>query len=279
MNSNRIRVFNGKSIFSTCAALLLSGVLSHADTIVLTNGNSGATVDLGSSAGMNSWAVEGQNQLHQQWFWYRVGSGLAQPINMIGEANYTTTGTDFLSTTYSSALFNLTVEYTLAGGTFGSGAANIQETIMVHNNNSTEDLNFHLYQYSDFDLLDSPLGDTTVLWGDEETGYNFAQQTKGPTQIAELINLPPANHGEVSEVPNTLNALNSTPDLMLSRDRYAEGNVSWALQWDTTVEHGQDFLVFKGKTLSIAPIPEPSALALSGLALAAWGLARRRQSA
>lgn len=42
--------------------------------LTLTDGNSSVSLSLsGPSAGMNSWTVDGQNQLSDQWFYYRVG--------------------------------------------------------------------------------------------------------------------------------------------------------------------------------------------------------------
>jgi len=59
-----------------------------AQIVTMNDGGSSATIDLGSSAGMNNWSVLGQNQLNQQWFWYRTDGGVAQPINTIGGLTY-----------------------------------------------------------------------------------------------------------------------------------------------------------------------------------------------
>src|SRR5438093_1386329 len=42
--------------------------------IILSNRNSQAVIDPTSSAGLQHWDIQGLNQLHQQWFWYRVGN-------------------------------------------------------------------------------------------------------------------------------------------------------------------------------------------------------------
>ena len=53
-------------------------IISQAQ-VTLTDGNSVALLDPTSQAGMYYWAVQNtpntyQNQLNQQWFWYRVGT-------------------------------------------------------------------------------------------------------------------------------------------------------------------------------------------------------------
>src|SRR5512143_3786577 len=74
-------------ILTAVSVLMIS--VSKAQVVTLTDRGSVAVVDLGSSAGMNQWTVTGlpsgmENQLHQQWFWYRINGGLAAPINAIG---------------------------------------------------------------------------------------------------------------------------------------------------------------------------------------------------
>jgi len=275
---NRID-FRGRGILSLCLAIAVTAIwatprAAHAQIVPLSDGNSLAYVDLGSDAGMYNWSVDGQNQLNKQWFWYRVGSGVAAPINTISTASYSTTGTDQLSATYTGSGWKLTVNYKLTGGSLGSGTADIEESIMF-TNYSGGSLDFHLYQYSDFNLLGTPGGDQVFLDGNPIDGYTYAFQMKGLTQIAEAINLPAGNHAEANVTPNTLNSLNSTADLILNDSTYASGDVTWALQWDKVVADGEQFDVFKDKLLSIEPIPEPSSLSLIGLGLLVLGVVRR----
>jgi hypothetical protein len=163
----------------------------------------------------------------------------------------------------------------LTGGSAGSGTADIQESISVHNNSLSGALDFHFYQYSDFDLLGTPGGDTINV------GNDFAVQTKGPTQIAEAVNDPSADHYEGAVFDTTLNRLNTVSDLNLNDNGTAgPDNVTWALQWNKSIGTNADFQIFKDKLLSIQPIPEPSSMTLIMLGLGGlggFGAWRRRQ--
>ena len=282
MNRNLFSDFNRKTVASFCALLLVSGALlfparSQAATVSLADGNSMASVNLDSSAGMNYWSVDGQNQLNQQWFWFRVGSGLQAPINTIGTASSVTVGGNGVASTYSNGQLTLQISYLLTGGTPGSGQADILESITVVNNTANP-MDFHFYQYSDFNLLGTG-NDSILISGNPTDGFDYAYQSKGLTQIAEAINSPVANHAETGLVPATLNRLNGTSDLVLNDTTSSgPGDVAWALQWDVTIGAGASFDIFKDKKLSIVPIPEPSVLAFIALGLGAWCLPRRRQS-
>ena len=54
--------------------------------ITLQDGNTTVTIDPNNPAdGVNSWTVNGVNQLLQQWFWYRIGNtGPAYSIDTLG---------------------------------------------------------------------------------------------------------------------------------------------------------------------------------------------------
>src|SRR5437762_12525225 len=77
------------AFFVTIAASV-STVALGASVVTLTSGNSSATVDLGSQAGMSQWLINGQNQLNQQWFWYRVDNDPTgqHSIDTIGGLTY-----------------------------------------------------------------------------------------------------------------------------------------------------------------------------------------------
>jgi len=185
-------------------------------------------------------------------------------------SSVTTVGLNDVVATYANGSFSLSVHYLLSGGSAGSGTADIQESISIHNSTGSA-LDFHFYQYSDFDLLGTG-GDSVTV------GNDFAVQTKGPTQIAEAVNSPSASHHEGALFNSTLNRLNTVADLNLNdSDSAGPGNVTWALQWDASIGGGQDFDIFKDKLLSITPIPEPSALALIALGLGGFGVLKRRQ--
>ena len=290
MNCKHKLIFIGKGIVSLTAALVVSGLLflpsngmaTTASTIYTMNdGGSLATINPNSSAGMSIWSVNGQNQLNQQWFWYQTDGGIAKPINTISPASVVTydgsDGHNEVVATYQNAQLTLTIDYYLTGGGVGSGNADLSENISVVNNTGS-DLNFNFYQYSDFNLLGSGANDIVQIYGNPGN-FNYAEQTSGGTAIGEVVVAPNANRGEAAMVGQTLNELNTTPNLQLNNNTLAgPGDVTWALQWDTTIGANQEYDISKDKSLSIQIVPEPTTMAFIALGLGVLGLARRRQS-
>ena len=88
-----IRTPFGSGLVVAFAALSLSFQASiwqaEAQIVTLTDNNSSAQVDVGSQAGMFNWSIQGQNQLNQQWFWFRVGQAPEAAINTISPAAIT----------------------------------------------------------------------------------------------------------------------------------------------------------------------------------------------
>src|SRR5437016_9296285 len=133
-------------------------IISQAQ-VTLTDGNSVALLDPTSQAGMYYWAVQNtpntyQNQLNQQWFWYRVGtSDPERSIDTISAPVISGLTANTVTTAYFDALsrFNLSVRYSLSGGAPASGSADISEQITINNTSGTV-LNYHFFQYSDFDM-------------------------------------------------------------------------------------------------------------------------------
>ena len=113
---------------------LLTGALawqagqSSAQIATLTDGNSSAQVNVGTSQGMFNWFVDGQSELAQQWFWYRVGpAGGELPINAISGPSFSQADARDLTTIYNNGLYSVEVDYKLTGGLAGSGQADIGE--------------------------------------------------------------------------------------------------------------------------------------------------------
>jgi hypothetical protein len=282
----------------TClgAWLAVSGMLllpgrGIAQNITMQDGGSTSIINPGNGtglAGVNSWSVDtlNQSQLNQQWFFYSiqgVNGGVARSIDTIGAASVTTlSGADGINDvrmTYANSQLSASIEYILTGNGAGSGSADMQEAILLQNvGSSTITLSF--FQYSDFNLLGGQ-NDTVHIFGSPGS-WTGATQTAGGTGgsgLAELINAPNANHAEANTVGSTLYRLNNEADLTLSDIADAgSGDVTWALQWTTTLNPGGKFEISKDKGLAIQIVPEPGTTALAmlgGLCLMGWTIRRR----
>lgn len=263
---------NIRLVALTFAAAVLTSVTTSPAGVPLTDGNSTAWVDVNSPAGMYQWTVDGINHLNQQWFWYRAGSGPQLPINTISPAVWSQSAPNKLITTYANTIFSVEINYTLTGG--GAGTADIDEGIKLHNFTASP-LNFTFYQYSDFNLLNTPGGDQVMM--DSLQAY----QWKGVTQVAEGIIAPSASAYEANTtggMGSTLYKLGNVPTLVLNNSGYASGDVTWAFQWDFLIQPGDDGIITKDKLLNIYVIPEPSVLALVSFGFAALLLRRRAQA-
>jgi len=277
---------------SKCAAgvasvsLLCSGVflasgsasLASSQIVTLIDGNSKAEVDTGSQAGMSQWLVEGQNQLAQQWFWYRVGNTAESSIDTIGAPLINVVNPRSFSVTYANAQLAIRVEYTLTGGLPGSGISDIGETIRIDNVSSAP-ISLSFFQYSDFNLLGTP-NDSSLQLGKNLLGrYNEATQTDGLFSFTETVATPGAMRGEAAFAGVTLAKLNDNvaDNLSNAEGPIGPGDLTWAFQWDFTIQPQRSVVISKDKYLSVPEVPEPSAmtLALLGFGLAIMSQARR----
>lgn len=270
-------------------SLALHGAVwqGQAQVITLSHNNSIAQIDLSNpnpaSVGMFNWSVQGQSELRQQWFWFRVGNTPEQPINTISPPVFSTfLGSRGLSTTYGNAAFSLEVDYQLTGGSVVAAnqvaQSDIQETISLHNISGAP-LDFHLFQYSDFDLA-GPGNDTVTLGRDPSGNFNSANQSDGISTLTESVSVtaPSASHGEANFFNATWAKLNNgVPDVLNDNASAGPGNVTWALEWDLLLNPNDTFIISKDKHLAVQIIPEPSSVALITLGIFAGCLCRRRR--
>lgn len=270
----------GMQFFALVAALscVITPHSAQAWTYTLTNGNSTATIGADTPYGMSDWTVDGQTQLYKQWFWYRKGmSGAESPINEIALKSATLVSPSILNTVYQSGnLFSIEINYSLLGGAMGSSSSAIGEQIKI-NNLTGSTLNFHFFQYVDFDLGGNWLGDTVRLEQNAQGLFEKAFQTKGNAYFADEIVSPAANHGEVGLSQSILTKLNDGSPTTLSDDiGPVTGDAVWAFQWDVNIAAHQSFSIAINKSVYIAPIPEPTTAALITVGVVLLGIARRR---
>lgn len=258
----------------TAAALAASTTLATAQSLTIEDFNSSASFD---GSGQVDWTVDGSSQLFTQSFFYRAaGMDDEQNISTLGLLDATITDTNPFSDDRADTLVqvfgdgSLQVETTfgLAGGTNGSGRAGLAEQIDI-TNTSTSTISFSFFQYVDFDL-----GGTTLDTGSIESGNTALQSDlDGTTSVSETVATPAPDAFQMSEYPSIADLFgNGTVDTLDGSDSVAEGNVSWAFQWNLELAAGDTFQISKNKTLA----PSPGSMALLGMG----GLfaARRRRA-
>jgi hypothetical protein len=267
-----------------CAGLLWVGSAAPAFAdVILTDGNSEVSIDLSSSAGVNSWIVDGVNQLYQEWFWYRVGaSGAASSIDTLGAPSITSSTAATGTAVYSGSNgLVVKIDYTLAGGSPNSGAAELSQIVTLSNTGASS-LDLHFFQYANFNLLggsDDSVQFQNKFGVDQGTGLSSEA-------LSETVVTHAPTYREANPVPITLNEFGNNSFTTLSdvnsntpSSVYGPGDMSWAYEWDDDLSPGGTYQISKDMNLSgLTPVPEPStfALAFAGL-LAIAGFAFRRR--
>jgi hypothetical protein len=263
--NNKVKTTIKASSLAIMLAAVFFSPASEAQVLTLSDGNSSAMVSVNSDAGMSQWLVDGVNNLNQQWFWYRVGSGPQAGINNISAASYTQSSANSLITSYANGSYGVDINYTLTGGAAGSGSADVGEGIKIHNFTATT-LNFTFYQYSHFNLLGTT-GDSVIM------NSSQAYQYKGGAGIAEGIVAPDANEFEANlagGAGSTLSKLNTVNGLTLNNnDQAGPGDVTWAFEWDLSIAPNSDTIITKDKLLNIEVVPEPATWKIVAIAFAA----------
>jgi len=274
----------------TSAVLLNAAVLeTQAQLVTLVDQTASTTINLGgggaSQLGMNDWHIAGINNLAQQWFWFRAGSiGPEQPITAIGGLSFSTPNARTLYASYNNGSYGVTINYLLTGTQVVNSnvSSDISESITI-TNAGTSPLEFHFFQYSDFDLAGTPTGDTVTLGKNLRGLYNEADQSKtgGPigAALTETVVTPGANRGEAELFNNTLVKLSDgNTDNLNNNNGPVTGDVTWAFQWDFIIPAGSSVGISKDKYITLIGVPEPSLFAFASLGLVGYLLRKRRNS-
>lgn len=198
-------------------------------TVELTDGNSTALFETDSCLGMCSWTVDGVEELNQQWFWYRVGdTGKENPLSTLKQTGITFTSRE-LNVQYSHPDFTVTVDFLLEGGAPSSGQANVRETVTITNIGS-ETLNFHFFQYVDFDADANYDASWQTTWGE------VAIQLGNKGSVAATLASPIPSHYQVAICPDLLADLSDEhPTTLTDILGTFFGDLTYALQWDLLI--------------------------------------------
>ena len=244
---------------------------AEATTYNLTDANSTAAINDASPFGMYSWRVDGVSMLYQQWFWYRVGNTTtAASIDTLGPPTSVATSNTLTLVYTSPGQFSVQVGWSLVGGTPGSHTSDISEQIRLNNISQTA-LDFHFFQYTDFDLggLFGGFNDTVSI-----IAPNVAHQNNPNVAITETT-VTTASRWEANLFPNTLNSLGTAGYNLSDATGPLTGDATWAFQWNRTLAPGGSFLISKDK--HIDAVPEPATMLLLGSGLLGIGVYARRR--
>ena len=230
--------------------------VATAQAYLLNDGNS--TVDIqDSSSGISSWVVDGTDNLFQQWFWYRVGeTGPESSVDTLSAPIVDDDdGDGTLGLTYTGAQISVELDFTLGGGQAGSGVSDIGEVITI-NNISNETLSLHFFQYVDFNLGLDAYDDVV-----EVINPYVVAQSDSEAVVSETVAVPHASLHEVGIYSSTLDRLEDALPTTLdgSTGPLGQDDVTWAFQWDFTLNVGGSYIISKDKHIVI---PEPAALGL-----------------
>ncbi len=244
-----------------------------AANVLLQNGNSTVTINPISTAGVEDWTINGQNQLNQEWFWFRPGSQKGQSsLNSLGTPSVDpmdTTGdgkNDTVEMVYgSSSSLQITVIYSLVGGLSTSKTSDLSDTIEI-DNNSSKSMQFSFFQYANFNLGDSTTGQTVTITGPSDTAT-----VKGNGYQAQTVASPTPTEFEANLYPNLLNQISSgsTSATLTGAASTLAGDGEWGYEWTMTLPSCGSYVittdqVVTGQTLNV-PEPVSGPVALLGL--------------
>ena len=171
---------------------MLVAVSANAQDTTIANKNASLSVNTNVGGGVIDLNVDGVDYLKNQWFYHRVGTGGPEsPIQSIDSspdvAITTLSSFSRLNLTYANSSYSILTSLRLTGNTPGSGRANLNEDITVQNLTASP-LDFHFFQYSDFDLFGISGGQSVQFLQNSANGaYYKAFQTDGSRSVTEKI--------------------------------------------------------------------------------------------
>lgn len=216
----------------------------------------------------------------------RIGStaGEKNLFTMLGTPTVQRTANS-LSLAFADATLSATLQWSLIGGTAGSGRSVLTKSIAI-TNLSQANLDLHLFDYSDYDINFDQYkqADQATLVG---PGHIVTTSATAPFQIDSTVTGSP-DHYQItdfytlysqlfldSDGPTTLSDTPApgTPYPTVPKDN------AFAFQWNRALGAGQTLTIAQVAAFGPSAVPEPSGwvLLLTGFGLGGGALRRQRR--
>ncbi len=280
MTRHHIRQFAPALSLITVACLLAP--CAWAASATLEDRNTEIGIDTGRLDTVFFWEVDGHDHLVERTYFFRTGDMTEElRINNIDldQTDFEIGVNDrhlFVELKENGdpdpnehSLFTVTLNYELIGGSAGTGVSELVERIKITNTQPDDSLSFTLFEYDDFDLVDTSDNDVVTI----DVSGATALDTTVDTTLTITPSIP-ATAVDVAAFGDILDLLQDSEltNLSLTSDMFGPGeDIELAFQWDFNLDVGESIELVK--TTSI--VPEPGAL-LTWLSLAACGLGGRR---